>query len=217
MARTFGWTWPAAPGLRTGALRGQHGGADARTRPTTASCRVPPAVSRSAGWWWRTSTPSSYWCFCPRFSPEKARLRAHPSRGACHRRPETRRLHRLHAVRRRPPHPQAAQRRRPNSLARVVHPLRTRRRPGNRRGLRAPLRCFCCAGRLHGRHGRGTLRLQRARRRRCAAHARRLRRHVLPLHRHALRPAPGAGFALTDRGRAGRRRWSASRWLPSSS
>ena len=91
------------------------------------------------------------------------------------------------------------------------------RGPGHRRGVGEALRRLDGPGRVPRRHGRRAVGVQPAGGDRGAADARRLRRPVLRLGRHAVRPALPARIARARRGHARRSSCSASRWPPWSS
>ncbi len=91
-------------------------------------------------------------------------------------------------------------------VARAVHAGRPRHRPRHRRVVGAGLRRVDGARRLPGRPGRRPIRVRRACHLRRAADARRLRRAVLRLGRHAAR-SRHAGATIR---RCWRRRWPSS-------
>ena len=118
--------------------------------------------------------------------------------------------------RRRAAHPLAARPRGRHPVAGAVHPDRPRRGPRHRRRLGEALRRLDGPRRVPRRHGRRPVGVQPPGGDRGAADARRLRRPLLRLGRHALQPAAPGRIAR----RSSRPRWrsscSASRSPPSS-
>ena len=203
------------PRLRPGHLRGQHGRAHAGPRrPRRPAHPGRPHRRRLA----RRRGP----LHGPRARPAARRLRPGPRRRGRRRRllavglavGKVAAMVALTLRAGQPAHPLAARAGRRDALARAVHADGARPGAGHRGRVGGAVRRLDGPRRLPRRDGRRPLGVQPPGGDRGAADARRLRRAVLRLGRHAVRPAVPARVARPGGADSGRRSCSASRWWP---
>ena len=182
----FGWGWSA--GLVFGlAISVASTVVLLRVSSTTTTCTRRPATSPSAGSSSRICSLSWCWSCCRSFSrPIHRALQRDPGSGLVCR--EDRPAGGVCCLRRRASLALAARPGGGDALARAFHADRFGAGAGHRRRRGQVVRRVDGPGRVSGRYGRRPVGLQFAGRVGSVAHARRLRRPVLRLRRHAVQP-----------------------------